>query len=287
MLNMAFKQRSSYGRKRQKFTGKERDAETGLYYYGARYLDPKTGRWLSGDPAMGEYLPSAPVNDEAKKRNGNLPGQGGVFNHVNLHAYHYAGNNPVKYTDPTGRNLDEIANAEASIQQNATNKYKLSDLVNTDKLAGLIVNNRGNSDYVDDAVSRGIGNMSQAELSAFLGDMNVYAVSDWSEVEGALNALGMPMAPGGGDMLSVGNNIYVRDTMDLNSMNDNTANLLGHEAIHGLQAAGLGQSAFFSSYQQTGSYSNNFENTAYNWGGNSRLATSPQILPANPGWWRR
>ena len=81
---------------------KELDAETGLYYYGARYLDPKTSRWLSGDPAIGEYIPSAPVNDEAKKRNGSLPGMGGVFNHVNLHAYHYAGNNPVKYTDPDG-----------------------------------------------------------------------------------------------------------------------------------------------------------------------------------------
>jgi len=85
-----------------RFTGKEMDAETGLYYYGARYLDPKTSRWLSGDPAMGEYFPSAPVNDETRKRNQNLPGQGGVFNHVNLHAYHYAGNNPVKYVDPDG-----------------------------------------------------------------------------------------------------------------------------------------------------------------------------------------
>jgi hypothetical protein len=27
---------------------------------------------------------------------------GGVYNHVNLHVYHYAGNNPVKYTDPDG-----------------------------------------------------------------------------------------------------------------------------------------------------------------------------------------
>jgi RHS repeat-associated protein len=86
-----------------RFTGKERDEETGLYYYGARYLDPKTSRWLSSDPAMGDYLPGAPINDEAKKRNGNLPGQGGVFNVVNLHTYHYAGNNPVKYTDPDGR----------------------------------------------------------------------------------------------------------------------------------------------------------------------------------------
>jgi RHS repeat-associated protein len=89
----------------KKFTGKELDPETGLNYYGARYLDPKTSRWLSGDPAMGEYFPSAPVNDEAKKRNGNLPGQGGVFNYVNLHAYHYAGNNPVVMKDSDGRIL--------------------------------------------------------------------------------------------------------------------------------------------------------------------------------------
>jgi len=82
--------------------GKELDAETGLYYYGARYLDSRTSRWLSGDPAMGEYVPVASINDGARKRNGNLPGMGGVFNHVNLHAYHYAGNNPVKYTDPDG-----------------------------------------------------------------------------------------------------------------------------------------------------------------------------------------
>ena len=32
-----------------------------------------------------------------------VPGMGGVFNVVNLHLYHYAGNNPVKYNDPTGR----------------------------------------------------------------------------------------------------------------------------------------------------------------------------------------
>jgi RHS repeat-associated protein len=90
------------------FTGKELDRETGLYYYGARYLNPQTSIWLSADPAMGEYIPRAPVDDEAKKYNQNLPGMGGVFNYINLHAYHYAGNNPVKLTDPTGAIINRI-----------------------------------------------------------------------------------------------------------------------------------------------------------------------------------
>ena len=85
------------------FSKGEMDEETGLYYYGARYLDPKYSRWLSGDPALNDYIPKAPIDDEAKKYNENLPGMGGVFNVVNLHLYHYAGNNPVKYTDPDGK----------------------------------------------------------------------------------------------------------------------------------------------------------------------------------------
>ncbi|MEE0912737.1 MAG: RHS repeat-associated core domain-containing protein [Paludibacteraceae bacterium] len=32
------------------FNGKELDEETGLYYYGARYLNPTSGMWLSMDP---------------------------------------------------------------------------------------------------------------------------------------------------------------------------------------------------------------------------------------------
>ena len=93
-----------------RFTGKEMDEETGLYYYGARYLDPKYSRWLSGDPALSDYIPKAPIDDDAKKHNEKLPGMGGVFNVVNLHLYHYAGNNPVKYTDPDGRELMPIKN---------------------------------------------------------------------------------------------------------------------------------------------------------------------------------
>jgi RHS repeat-associated protein len=61
------------------FTGKEQDEETGFYYYGARYLNPKTSMWIIADPAVSDYIPKAPVDDEAKKHNENLPSMGGVF----------------------------------------------------------------------------------------------------------------------------------------------------------------------------------------------------------------
>jgi RHS repeat-associated protein len=115
-----------------RFTGKELDAETGLYYYGARYLDPKTSRWLSTDPAMGEYVPGAPVNDEVRRQNQNLPGMGGVFNYVNLHVYHYAGNNPVVLTDPDGNTteIDESTGKVMNVTDDGSTQifsYKYND----------------------------------------------------------------------------------------------------------------------------------------------------------------
>nr|WP_253677051.1 RHS repeat-associated core domain-containing protein [Treponema sp. OMZ 788] len=105
-----------------RFTGKELDEETGLYYYGARYLDPKYSRWLSGDPALNDYIPKATIDDEAKKHNENLPGMGGVFNTVNLHVYHYAGNNPVKYVDPDG---DKILDVSTTLFQESGGNTRL------------------------------------------------------------------------------------------------------------------------------------------------------------------
>ena len=77
------------------FAKGELDEETGLYYYWARYLDPRYSRWLSGDPALNDYIPKAGA-DTSKLPNG------GVYNTTNLQVFNYGNNNPVKYNDPTG-----------------------------------------------------------------------------------------------------------------------------------------------------------------------------------------
>ncbi|MDD5492517.1 MAG: RHS repeat-associated core domain-containing protein, partial [bacterium] len=48
------------------YTGREYDSETGLYYYRARYMDPKTGRFLQQDPIWSKnlypYVRNNPLN---------------------------------------------------------------------------------------------------------------------------------------------------------------------------------------------------------------------------------
>ena len=47
------KNASALNRLPWKFNGKELD-ETGLYYYGARYYNPRAGVWMSPDPVLSD-----------------------------------------------------------------------------------------------------------------------------------------------------------------------------------------------------------------------------------------
>ena len=59
-----------------KFTGKELDEETGLYYYGARFYEPSWSLWLSVDPLAEKYKKWSP--------------------------YNFTKNNPIRFIDPDG-----------------------------------------------------------------------------------------------------------------------------------------------------------------------------------------
>ena len=79
------------------FNGKERDEETGLSYYGARYYNSRVSNWLS-------------VDSLAEKYSGRSA---------------YCTNNPVKYVDPTGFTFDKPDDRKAKgMEKNINKKLK-------------------------------------------------------------------------------------------------------------------------------------------------------------------
>ena len=78
------------------FNAKELDNETGLYYYGARYLDPTGAMWLSVDPMWEKYIDATP--------------------------YNYCHGNPITMVDPDGR---VECDAEGKIDIN----YNVNDVI--------------------------------------------------------------------------------------------------------------------------------------------------------------
>jgi RHS repeat-associated protein len=73
---------------RQKFTGYERDWETGLDYAKARYDASAQGRFLSVDPLLASADVTSPQN---------------------LNRYSYVENNPLNLTDPTGMMMNDAS----------------------------------------------------------------------------------------------------------------------------------------------------------------------------------
>jgi len=85
------------------FTGKELD-ETGLYYFGARYYDPRTSVWQSTDPMLRSYAARGAAGATPK----------------NLGLYAYGWNNPVMLKDPDGR-VVQLADGAPGLGQSGVN----------------------------------------------------------------------------------------------------------------------------------------------------------------------
>jgi RHS repeat-associated protein len=86
--------------KRYRFCAKERDSESGLYYYGARYYVPWLCRFISCDPKAAQFPDQSP--------------------------YNYCFNNPINLIDPDGMEPegpdDPPKNNEPAANGNAANK---------------------------------------------------------------------------------------------------------------------------------------------------------------------
>lgn len=100
-----------------KFNGKELDQETGLYYYGARYMNPVTSLWYGVGP-MAEKYP-------------------------NITAYLYCHANPIRLIDPNGEDIEVVRNKDKTytITGGTLNKdnniYIIQDGKRTGKILGL------------------------------------------------------------------------------------------------------------------------------------------------------
>ncbi|MGB7621534.1 MAG: RHS repeat-associated core domain-containing protein, partial [Terriglobia bacterium] len=92
---------------RQKFTGKERDTETGLDYFGARYYGSSMGRFTSPDPKM-----------ISRQR---------LFDPQQWNMYQYGRNNPITMVDPDGR---EVRIATQELQKSFDHLMKSSKFSN-------------------------------------------------------------------------------------------------------------------------------------------------------------
>ena len=88
------------------FSAKEKDTETGLSYFGARYYSSDLSIWLSVDPMSDKYPSLSP--------------------------YTYCANNPVKLVDPNGEEIGDYFNQYG--------KYLGTDNVDNGKV--LIINDK-------------------------------------------------------------------------------------------------------------------------------------------------
>jgi RHS repeat-associated protein len=93
-----------------KFTGKERDSETGHDYFGARYYGSNMGRFLSPDEFTGGPMDLYGPNPSDA---GPLP-YANIVNPQSLNKYSYTYNNPIRYVDPDGHETQSTLDDQAA-----------------------------------------------------------------------------------------------------------------------------------------------------------------------------
>jgi RHS repeat-associated protein len=114
---------------RQRFTSKERDNETGLDYFGARYFASTQGRFTSPDPVS---------FDDARK-----------YEPQAINLYAYCGNNPLTRVDPDGRYYVGTNGKRVSVTRDANGHVHVGTNANASlRRYAELVNKVGSSEAV-------------------------------------------------------------------------------------------------------------------------------------------
>jgi RHS repeat-associated protein len=142
---------------RQKFTGYEKDVETGLDYVKARYRSSNQGRFISADP----WLPILGGSDHLIAVYANQP--------QNWNRYTYATNQPLGFIDPDGENPLIVAGAAAGAIIGGGAKY-LEFKLSGDKVDWGQVGSAALNGAIQGGVAGATGGASFAvQLSAGVG----------------------------------------------------------------------------------------------------------------------
>ena len=119
-----------------KFNGKELDQETGLYYYGARYMNPVISLWYGVDPMQ----------------------EKSSF----ISTYAYTFNNPVHFIDPNGK-WGEDANRNL-IAEKGDNAWTLAKYLNTSaEISTKMLNEQGYSINENGILNLKVGDIFKVE----------------------------------------------------------------------------------------------------------------------------
>jgi RHS repeat-associated protein len=135
---------------RYKFTGQERDPETGLDLMGRRYYENALGRLMQPDPFL-------PFNLKKEKF------QAWISNPQHWNKYAYALNNPLLYVDPSG--LTETV--YYFLNKNLTDDQKKFFNDNKDKILGAIADKLKEAG-IKDVVFKDGSSLSQSQISSMI-----------------------------------------------------------------------------------------------------------------------
>jgi hypothetical protein len=190
--------------------------------------------------------------------------------------------------DSSSYTENRITQGEKELQNLATNSKKLSDLVNIDNLAKIYSENIEMFDeYTADYYSKMSERDRVAAIKAELSKVTVYTGIDEQAADNVLDNFGTDFLDG----LCLGENIYIED--DIKNISTSTADLLGHEGVHVIQASVVGKVEFIEqSASMPYTSENPYEVAAYNFGGYalprdfSTIDNNNQVLDKNKGWYK-